>query len=297
MTEIRLLVVPYEVGAIRMGVGRGAERLLESGAERALSSHGAQVRVEVVELKEAVRDQSGASEAKAGFELIRLVAAGAREAIGEGAFPVLLSGSCFAGLGMVAGMEEESPGVVWFDAHGDFNTPDSTVDGYFDGMGLAVLTGEAWQSMSAASMSGNTVPEGAVVLAGARDFDPAEEVRLKASAIRHLPPESIDSPGAVVEAVGALEPAPSALYVHVDLDVLDSEEAQVNIYSVPGGLSGSELEAQVRALMESCPVRALSLTAYDPECDTGDQVPPIAMRLLEVVAETLEQRDSGSRGS
>jgi arginase len=295
MTEIRLLVVPYEVGAIRMGVGRGPERLLESGAEEALSSRGARVRTRVVELEDAVRDQSGASEPKAGFELIRLVAARAREAIAEGAFPVLLSGSCFAGLGMVAGMSESSPGVVWFDAHGDFNTPDSTVDGYFDGMGLAVLTGEAWRSMSGDSMGGGTVPESAVVLVGARDFDPAEQIRLEASAIRHLPPETIDSGEAVVKAVGALRPVPTGLYVHVDLDVVDAEEARVNIYSVPGGLTASQLGSQIRSLMESCPVRALSLTAYDPDCDAEGRVPPIAMEILEIVAEHLPEAASGDR--
>jgi arginase len=297
MTEIRLLVVPYEVGAIRMGVGRGAERLLEAGAERALSSHGARVRVQVVELEEAARDQSGASEPKAGFELIRLVAAHAKEAIADGAFPVLLSGSCFAGLGMVVGMGERSPGVVWFDAHGDFNTPDSTVDGYFDGMGLAVLTGEAWRSMAAASMNGTSVPARAVVLAGARDFDPAEQVRVESSAIHHLPPEGMDSGGAAVDAVGAMQPEPTGLYVHVDLDVLDAEEARVNIYSVAGGPSAAQLESQIRSLMESCPVRALSLTAYDPECDAEGRVPPIAMRLLEAVAERLEQVAPQDRSS
>jgi arginase len=289
MTEIRLLVVPYEVGASRMGVGRGPERLLEFGAERALESRGARVRTQLIELEEADRDQSGASEPKAGFELVRLVAARAREAIRDGAFPVLLSGSCFAGLGMVAGMNEASPGVVWFDAHGDFNTPESTIDGYFDGMGLAVLTGEAWQSMSAAAMGENTVPESAVVLAGARDFDPAEEVRLESSAINHVPAGSIDAEDAVSRAVTSLRPAPTGLYVHVDLDVLDSEQARVNVYSVPGGLSASGLESQVRSLMESRLVRAISLTAYDPECDADARVPPIAMRLLEVVADGVER--------
>jgi arginase len=96
MTEFRLLAVPYEVGALRMGVGRGPERLLEAGAETALGSRGARVRLEIVELREHRRDASGASEAGAGFELIRLVAARARAAIADGAFPVLLSGSCFA---------------------------------------------------------------------------------------------------------------------------------------------------------------------------------------------------------
>ena len=81
-------------------MGRGPERLLAAGAEEALGSRGAGVRLDIIELREHRRDASGASEAGAGFELIRLVAARAREAIAEGAFPVLLSGSCFAGLGM-----------------------------------------------------------------------------------------------------------------------------------------------------------------------------------------------------
>lgn len=290
MTEIRLLVVPYEVGAIRMGVGLGPERLLEFGAEEALSGSGARVRTQVVELEDAVRDESGASEPKAGFELIRLVAARAREAIAERAFPVLLSGSCFAGLGMAAAIGESAPGVVWFDAHGDFNTPDSTIDGYFDGMGLAILTGEAWPSMREGSMDGVTVPESAIVLAGARDFDPAEQVRLDASAIRYLPPESIDFEDAVARAASELIPQASGIYVHLDLDVIDSEEARVNIYSVAGGLSAGQLESQIRWLMKSCPVRAFSLTAYDPACDAEGRVPPIAMRVLEIVAEQLEQQ-------
>jgi arginase len=96
MTQIRLLVVPYEVGALRMGVGRGPERLLEAGAEAALASRGADVRLEIVELRDHRREESGASEAGAAFELIQLVAAGVRAALAEGAFPVLLSGYALA---------------------------------------------------------------------------------------------------------------------------------------------------------------------------------------------------------
>jgi arginase len=287
MTDIRLLAVPYETGAPRMGVGRGPERLLESGAEAALGSHGAQVALEVIELQEHERDASGASEAGAGFELIRLVAARARQAIADGAFPVLLSGSCFAGLGMVVGMDEPSPGVVWFDAHGDFNTPDSSIDGYFDGMGVAMLTGEAWRSLSESSMDGTVVPESAIVLAGARDFDPQEQQRLERSGVRHLSPAKIDADDSVAQAVEELNPAVTGLYLHLDLDVLDSGEAKVNIYSAPDGISAEQLVTQVGSLLEACPVRAVSLTAYDPAVDSEGQVPPIAMRVLEVVAERI----------
>jgi arginase len=286
MSEIRLLAVPYEVGALRAGVGRGPERLIEAGAERALASRGAKVSVELVELKDDDRGRSGASEAKSAFELISLLAAAVRRTIDEGAFPVVLSGSCFASAGVVTGLEESSPGVVWFDAHGDFNTPESSVDGYFDGMPLAILTGGAWRTM-VSEREVRIVPESAVVQAGARDFDPLEQLRLDSSSIHRLPPDAVASEDAVTRAVDSLEPAPTGLYLHVDLDVLDSEEAKVNIYSAPNGLSAAQLEAQVRSLLDTRPIRAVSLTAYDPECDSDARVPPIAVRLLEAVAERV----------
>ena len=122
---------------------------------------------------------------------------------------------------------------------------------------------------------------------GARDFDPLEQQRLDSSDVQYLPPGRIDSDDAVARAADGLNPAPTGLYLHVDLDVLDSEEAKVNIYSAPDGLSAAQLESQVTALLYTCPVRAISLTAYDPEVDAEDRVPPIAMRLLEIVAERV----------
>ena len=284
MTEFRLIAVPYEVGAERMGVGLGPERLLEAGAEDALRAHGADVRLDFVELREHDRDRSGASEAGAGFELIGLVAERVRDALADGAFPVLLSGSCFAGLGMVTGLGESSPGVIWFDAHGDFNTPESTIDGYFDGMPVAILTGSAWPNLIEGAEVA-TVPETAVLHVGARDFDPLEERRLESSELVRLPTDEIEADDAVASAVERLTPRPSGLYLHVDLDVLDSSEARVNIYSVGGGLTADQLEAQVRAVLDAGPVRGLSLTAYDPGVDEEDEVPPIAIRLLRALAE------------
>ncbi|HEY1238333.1 MAG TPA: arginase family protein [Solirubrobacterales bacterium] len=288
MTEIRLLVLPYEVGAPRMGVGRGPERLIEAGAEEALGSHGAEVSLEMVELDEEMRDRSGATEAKAAFELMGLLASAVSSAIEVGAFPVIISGSCFASVGIVNGLRESSPGVAWFDAHGDFNTPESTIDGYFDGMGLAILTGGAWRTM-VSERELRTIPESAVVLAGARDFDPLEQQRLDASEVRHVPPGEIDGDDAVARAVKEMDPAASGVYLHLDLDVLDSDQARVNIYSVSGGLTAEQLEAQVRSLLDASPVRAVSLTAYDPEVDPEGRLPPIAMRLLEAVGERVAQ--------
>jgi arginase len=284
VAEIRVIAMPYELGRLRGGVGRGPERLLGLGAADALAAAGARVEAELVELSQPFDNEIDAS-----FELIRLVAERVRAARAEDAFPVLLGGSCFAGVGVVAGLQEAAPGVVWFDAHADFNEPASAVFGYFDGMGLAVLTGDAWPTLRS-TVLGEPVPETAVVLAGARAFDEPEERRLAASRITRLPTAELDSPAALVEAVRALTPAPSGLYVHVDLDVLDSDRVPVNVYSAPGGLSTAGLANLVGALLAEAPVNAVSLTAYDPECDPDDRVPPIAARLLALVGERVAAR-------
>lgn len=286
VNEVRLLVVPYELGRLRKGVGRGPEHLLESGAEKALGAGGATVRTEVLELDEDFGEHVGDNEIDAGFDLIRKLSARVRAALGEGAFPVVLSGSCFtAAIGTVAGLDEPSPGVVWLDAHADFNSPETTIFGYLDGMGLAILTGGAWQGLLGTVDGARPLPETAAVLAGARDFDEPEKLRIDASAIRQVGSESLRSPEPLLAAIEKLTPAPTGLYLHVDLDVLDVEEAQVNVYSAPAGISAAQLDSLVEAILERCPVRAMSLTAYDPDGDTGDRVPAIAMGLLRKIAE------------
>ncbi len=286
MGRIAAVVVPYELGRLREGVGRGPERLLELGAEAALASTGAVVSTDVIEL-DARYGATGQGEGDAAFELIRLVADRVRAARAEGAFPVVLSGSCFAAVGVVAGLDEPSPGVVWFDAHADFNEPATTISGYFDGMGLAVLTGSAWQALLATVPGARPVPESAVVLAGARALDPPEETRLGASRIAHLTAAQLRSPETLVDAVGGLNPEVTGLYVHVDLDVLDAAVADVNVYGAPGGPDADQLDALVAALLAAFPVRAVSLTAYDPAFDGEDGVPPIALRLLRTIAQRV----------
>ena len=122
------------------------------------------------------------------------------------------------------------------------------------------------------------------MLAGARALDDPERVRLEASAISQLPsPRSARRRWS--RRSSSIEPAPSGLYLHVDLDVLDSRVARVNRYAAPGGLSAEELEASLRALLGDRRVRAVSLTAYEPEVDPDARVPPIASRLLSAIGE------------
>ena len=104
MPEIRVIVVPYELGRLRDGVGCGPERLLQAGAADALASAGAAVEVDVVEIDERFA-ATGSGEVDAAFELMRQVADRVRSARADDAFPLILSGSCFVAVGVVAHSE------------------------------------------------------------------------------------------------------------------------------------------------------------------------------------------------
>ena len=165
-------------------------------------------------------------------------------------------------------------------------------------MGVAVLTGSAWQGLLATVQDAQPLPETAVVLAGARDFDEPEKLRLDASQLRWLPAQTIRAPAPLLQGLEQLSPSLSGLYVHIDLDVLDVDEARVNVYSAPDGLSAAQLESLVAAVLDGGQARALSLTAYDPACDAEDRVPPVALRLLGLVsryARCREDREAGVR--
>ena len=263
MAAAHLIVVPYELDRLRHGVGKGPERLLEGGAAEALGAAGLEVETRIVEL-----DQEHDNETDACFDLIGRVAGPWRRRVATGRSRWCLGQLLPAALGVsLAGLAEERLGVVWFDAPGGFNSrrPPST------GISMAcrwrrspAAPGRRWPPRSRAfARCLDTV----VVLAGARAFDPPEERRLDASAISRVSSLELAEPARLTAAIENLRPVPTSIYLHLDLDVLDSGDGEVNVYSAAGGVSEGELEAAVAAVLDGFEVRALSLTAFDPERD------------------------------
>src|SRR5215468_8575335 len=141
------------------------------------------------------------------------------DAVAEAARPLLLSGDCPAGLAVAAGLQRRHReiAVVWLDAHGDFNTPAITISGYLGGMALAMLAGRA-PELFADPLGLRPVPEQHIVLADARDLDPAEGGALAASKVRHIP-ATADALRAALSGLGGLP-----VYLHVDVDIMDSNQ-------------------------------------------------------------------------
>ncbi|EHR49583.1 arginase family hydrolase, arginase/agmainase/formiminoglutamate hydrolase [Saccharomonospora marina XMU15] len=136
----------------------------------------------------------------------------------------------------------ENLGVVWFDAHADCNTPDSSPSGAFHGMVLRALLGEGDCEFAASP----AVAAGRVVLAGTRALDEAERDVVEAGLVRHVPP-----PAEARDIVTALRQAGATkIYLHIDLDVLDAGEFGWTGYHEPGGISIARLVAAVAGLAE-----------------------------------------------
>ena len=127
--EIRLLLVPYDSGQRNVRMGAGPEHLCAAGLEKHLAAQGHQVDSEVIE----PASRNWRAEVQTSFELMRVVANHVRAARTARRFPVVLSGNCLAAVGVIAGLGPGT-GVIWIDAHGDFNTPQTTTSGFLDGM-------------------------------------------------------------------------------------------------------------------------------------------------------------------
>jgi arginase len=283
--KLRLIALPYHDGLAGVDRGRGPTRLLavadSSGMLAALERPAS---VEIVDPADPADP-----EAARVFELSRRLARHVRAAVADDAFPVVLAGDCNSCLGTVAGCGTHDLGVVWFDAHADFDSPEDSRSGSLDGMGLAMLTGRGWGALRETIPGLAHVDEGHVVLIAVRDLEPAQHERLRGSRIRFLEGNAF-SEEALRSALDDLYDRVSRVYVHIDLDSLDPSEGTANQYVAAGGLSTGQLLSAVAEVFDRFEVAAASITAYNPYSDTEGRMASTATRILAAVATRAVER-------
>jgi arginase len=270
LPNVLVLAVPYDSGHRGLRMGGGPEHLLANGLCDALRTGSRSVRSELVH-----HEDDPPAEVATAFELDRLVSRKVRTAVSEGEFPLVLSGNCNTSVGTLAGAGPEGLGIVWLDAHADFNTPETTSTGFTDGMGLAIAVGHCWKTMAEGVPGFSPVAEENVVLAGVRNIDPAERERLDASRVGLVGADRIGREGlrALGVALDALRTRVSRVYVHLDLDVLDAGNVgKANQFATRGGLSAEDLEAALGMVRERFAVAACGIASYDPTFDSTGRV-------------------------
>lgn len=265
----RVLSVPYVVGREADGMGAGPLALGEPTAA-ALGTD---------DVRRIALTEPRTTEVAACFDLNRRLAAQVAAARADGVLPVVLTGNCHSQQAVVAGLGTDGLGLVWLDCHGDFNTPDTTETGYFDGYGLAMVVGDCWQTLCATVPGFSPLPEDRVVLAGVRDVDAGERERLDRSAIHRVDAQDV---GRLPEHLDRLQA--KRISLHVDLDVLDPGHGRANEFAVPPGITPDELVAAARAAARDHELAALTLSAYDPSYDADGRVRYAALAVLDAVA-------------
>jgi arginase family enzyme len=208
------------------------------------------------------------------------------DALSGGNAPVLLAGECSIAVTTLKAALNNRPDakVLWLDAHGDYNTPDTSGSGYLGGMALAGACGE-WETGLA-----DPIDPARVVLAGVRDLDPPERELLERSPATVI--------GASLETLvftqNALDRAP--IFVHLDLDVIDPEAFPTTQVPTPGGLAPDKLYDLLEAVAGECEVIGFEVTAFEaPEDELERQ--SAASVAAEVLDPLLDGVQRGARVS
>jgi arginase len=276
--SLQLIAWPYHAGLRDVSMGLGATALCADERFRAaLAAADAGVTAETI----PPVDESLPEVARI-FELDRRLARRVAAARERGAFPLVLGGNCCSCLGTVAGAGPEGLGVVWFDAHADFDTTDDNLSGFTDVLGLAILTGTGWRALRETIPGFAPVPEERVVLGAVRDLEPYQRRRLAASAVRTVP-GAMDVAALAAE-LDALAGAVSRVYLHVDLDALDVSVGRANPYAASGGPSLDALLAAIAGVFDRFEVAAAALTAYDPRVDGDGAIAEAARSIAARIA-------------
>lgn len=277
--SILLLIVSYHVGINDYRVGAGPRRILANGLVDRLQTLGYAVSVEEIPPVDTFEGEIGRS-----IELIRRVSLAVTSAIKAHSFPIVLAGNCNTSVGVAAGLNQSNSfgdfDLVWFDAHSDLDSPDEHVSGYFDGMGVSMLTGESWKGMVETVPGWRPVPLEKVVFCGVRDVSEKQREKLERLDARVVyggttSKEPIDFAGRLRDVLDG-ESGRSCL-VHVDLDCLDSSIGKANEFAAPGGLSESDLLRCFEVVSRERRPAALTVASFNPGLEGGDRIADVAV--------------------
>jgi arginase len=199
-----------------------------------------------------------------------------QDCLERGDRPISVAGDCLSVLGVVAGYQRAgiAPRLLWLDAHGDFNTPESSPSGFLGGMPLAMLVGRGDQDLLR-RLRLRPLDEAAVTHFDGRDLDPLEREALEASRIRRA--RSLDD-------LARAAPGDAPLHLHLDCDLIDPRDAPAMLYPAPGGPRAKELADALARLARSTPISSLSLSAWSPHLDPSGETARVVMDVFAAMA-------------
>jgi arginase len=265
---VEIIAAPFHAGEANVRVGAGPRRLLADGIEDALRAAELSTKLRLIEPVHACEGEIGRT-----FELKRRVAIAVAEARASGAFPLVLAGNCNSSVGVAAGVADPAAGLIWFDAHPDFDTPNEHRSGYFDSMGVATLTGRCWHALAQSIPGFRPVPVEQILYCGIRDFEPGQLERVEAAGIHAVlgsGTEEIDFPDELASALRYF-PCRRAM-IHLDADCLDPSVGTANEYAAPGGLTAAQLAQCLDRVCEELVPLSLTIASFHPGLQGSERI-------------------------
>jgi arginase len=298
--DVRVIGVPMDLGADRRGVDMGPSAIRYAGLADAVEAvgHGCTDAGDLSVPRPEVSDPDASAPAEGRAKYLEETAAICRdlrervdEVVDDGGFPLVLGGDHSIAVGTAGGSaRERSTGVVWFDAHGDFNTPETSPSGNVHGMPVAAMLGRG--SFAGADWAvAPTVPEENVATVGIRRLDEREREALRDSAVRVFTMSDVDERGITPVVEDAFEVAArgvDGVHVSLDMDFLDPDEAPGVGTPVRGGVTYREAHTAMEHVADNLSaVRSMEVVEVNPILDQHNRTAELA---VELVASALGKR-------
>jgi len=291
---VEIIGVPVDLGAGRRGVDMGPSAIriadleprLEQLGHKVLDSGDIDVMIPETQKVGAGKLRYKAPVLAASDELRKMV----EKSLGEGRLPLVLGGDHSIAIGSVAGStnhfarQGETLGLIWFDAHGDANTPDTTPSGNIHGMSLAVCLGQGDSDFVNLGERAPKVLPRNTVLIGIRDLDPGERDYLKKSGVTVYTMRDLDERGmrdVVDEAIRLASDGTAGIHLSFDLDVVDPEDAPGTGTPVWGGITYREAHLAMEMLSDRGQLVTIDLVEVNPVLDTQNMTGILAAELAQ----------------
>jgi arginase len=292
--KIRVIELPLDFGASRRGSDMGPSAIRLAGLRESLAEIGHVCEEAFPGIPVPVQEFAEEGDGKAKFlkpiaEACGELAARVEKAVDDGAFPLVLGGDHSIAIGSLAGLgaaykkRGESWGVLWIDAHGDFNTPDTTLSGNIHGMSLAVSCGYGRGELTGLHGDFRKLDPANTALIGVRDLDRLEKKLMREAGLKVLTMTDVDRlgiAGAAGELIRFFRTRVKHLHVSMDMDALDPMVAPGVGIPLSGGFSYREVLFLAEELGASKLLDSAEVVEVNPVLDVRNQTAKMAVEII-----------------
>lgn len=285
-TNIRIIGIPMDLGQAHRGVDMGPSAIRYAGLTGRLQGLGYTIKDSgdlAVPLRYTLPGTSRRELLIAIRQVCEMTYQSGCEAINCGEIPIFLGGDHSLAIGTVGGVtEKERVGVLWIDAHGDYNTPNTSDSGNIHGMALAILLGNGCVELIDVGRRGAKVRPEDVVMVGVRELDAHERKALQHSGIRVYTMRDIDEKGVSAVMAEALDHLAhlSRLHVSLDMDSLDPMAAPGVGTPSHGGLTYREAQLLMEIVADTKRLSSLDIVEINPVLDQRNKTAKVAVELV-----------------